>query len=298
MDQTSTIATKVVKTTRLQKLQEKLDDAIQLNKEKDFEFKQLKREQKGLDRRVEDLYWECKDAKEKLYNAKKQQKKKDELVKKTKENVRNAQHQALDLKIECAVMLKTEQEKEEKKELKKEVVALKKKGQKSEPILDRVDLLPEAVVSIIASYLTYHVRIKLLEQRGPIKTYLDCLRSWSREYLFILCRQKEFLTLFEDINEALCQVSHLKNHKPNPKYNQSWLLMGGRNQKASINKILHMINLAKERNPKFAYQILSLFYIKIDPTKRYTIKNYDTWLQEAVPRQLTIHDFPEGTVFP
>jgi hypothetical protein len=158
--------------------------------------------------------------------------------------------------------------------------------------------LPEVLVALIGSYLSYDVRIKLLEQRGPIKTYLDCLRSWSREYLFILCRQKEFLTLFEDINEALCQVSHLKNHIPNPKYNQSWLHMGGRNQKASVNKILHMINLAKERNPKFAYQILSLFYIKIDPMKRYTIKNYDTWLQEAVPRELNIHDFPEGTVFP
>jgi len=195
-------------------------------------------------------------------------------------------------------MSKTEEEKQTKKEYKKEVAGLKKKGQKSEPILDRVDLLPEVVVSIIASYLTYDVRIKLLESRGAIKTYIDCLRSWSREYLFILCRQKEFLTLFEDINEALCQVAHLKNHIPNPKYDQSWLHMGGRNQKASVNKILHMINLAKERNPKFAYQILSLFYIKIDPMKRYTIKNYDTWLQEAVPRQLTIHDFPEGTVFP
>jgi len=289
---------KVGKTTRIQKLKEKLDDATQLNKEKDFEFKQLRREQRGLDRRVEDLYWDCKEAKEQLYKAKKEQKKKDELVKKTKENIRNAQDQAFDLKIEYAVMSKTEEEKQTKKEYKKEVAGLKKKGQKSEPILDRVDLLPEVVVSIIASYLTYDVRIKLLESRGPIKTYIDCLRSWSREYLFILCRQKEFLTLFEDINEALCQVAHLKNHIPNPKYDQSWLHMGGRNQKASVNKILHMINLAKERNPKFAYQILSLFYIKIDPMKRYTIKNYDTWLQEAVPRQLTIHDFPEGTVFP
>jgi hypothetical protein len=289
---------KVGKQTRIQKLKKKLDDAIQLNKEKDFEFKQLRREQRGLDRRVEDLYWDCKEAKEQLYKAKKEQKKKDVLVKKTKENVRNAQHQALDLKIEYAVMAKTEQEKEEKKAFKKETDALKKKGQKSEPILDRVDLLPEAVVSIIASYLTYDVRIKLLESRGPIKTYLDCLRSWSREYLFILCRQKEFLTLFEDINEALCQVAFLKNGIPNPKYIQSWLHVGGRNQKASVNKILHMINLAKERNPKFAYQILSLFYIKIDPMKRYTIKNYDTWLQEDVPRQLTIEDFPEGTVFP
>ena len=288
----------VGKQTRIQKLKAKLDDAIQLNKEKIFEFKQIKREQRVMDRRVEDLYWECKDAKEKLYNAKKLQKKIDTAIKRDKEIVRNAQHQAFDLKIEYAVMSKTEQEKEEKKAFKKETDALKKKGQKSEPILDRVDLLPEAVVSIIASYLTYNVRIKLLESRGPIKTYLDCLRSWSREYLFILCRQKEFLTLFEDINEALCQVSHLKNHIPNPKYNQSWLDMGGRNQKASVNKILHMINLAKERNPKFAYQILSLFYIKIDPMKRYTIKNYDTWLQEAAPRQLTIHDFPQGTVFP
>jgi hypothetical protein len=289
---------KVVKQTRIQKLQQKLDDATELEKQKQNDFIQLRREQRGLDRRVEDLYWDCKEAKEQLYKAKKEQKKKDELVKKTKESVRNTQHQALDLKIEYAVMSKTEQEKEEKKAFKKETDALKKKGQKSEPILDRVDLLPEEVVSIIASYLTYDVRIKLLESRGPIKTYLDCLRSWSREYLFILCRQKEFLTLFEDINEALCQVSHLKNHIPNPKYKKSWLHMGGRNQKASVNKILHMINLAKERNPKFAYQILSLFYIKIDPTKRYTIKNYDTWLQEAVPRQLTIHDFPEGTVFP
>jgi len=57
---------KVGKTTRIQKLKEKLDDATQLNKEKDFEFKQLRREQRGLDRRVEDLYWDCKEAKEQL----------------------------------------------------------------------------------------------------------------------------------------------------------------------------------------------------------------------------------------
>ena len=283
-----------VKQTRIQKLEQKLSYATELENKKQHEFKQLKRYQKRLDKRVEELYWEYKDVKEKLYNAKKEQKRIDAAIKKDKENVRNAQHQALDLKIEYAVTLKTEQEKEEKKAFKKETDALKKKGQKSEPILDRVDLLPEAVVSIISSYLTYNVRIKLLESRGPIKTYLDCLRSWSREYLFILCRQKEFLTLFEDINEALCQVAFLKNGIPNPTYNQSWLHVGGRNQKASVNKILHMINLAKERNPKFAYQILSLFYIKFDPMKRYTIKNYDTWYQDAVPAQLTIHDFPKG----
>ena len=105
---------KVGKQTRLQKLKEKLDDATELEKQKQYEFKQLKRNQKGMDRHVEELYWECKDAKEKLYNAKKEQKKIDTAVKKDKENVRNAQHQALDLKIEYAVMAKTEQEKEEK----------------------------------------------------------------------------------------------------------------------------------------------------------------------------------------
>jgi hypothetical protein len=75
------------------------------------------------------------------------------------------------------------------------------------------------------------------------------------------------------------------------------LLTGTKKKPSIIKKFLLLINMAKKRNPAFAYKIMSTFYIKIDLNKHYCV-HFGKWAQRPLQRDLTMNDFPEGTILP
>ena len=129
---------------------------------------------------------------------------------------------------------------------------------------------------IIGEYLPYSVRIGLLESKK--KTY-DILSKMGVDMTFIfleiISRDQDWLNIlpyedrmkeFRDIRDNTGQLV------PNPLYSP----FSSRSSKKAedIRRIKYILNVAKEVNPKFAYNTIKMFHILFNQNKNYRI-NYN-----------------------
>jgi hypothetical protein len=182
---------------------------------------------------------------------------------------------------------KREMEKGEEAKANKQLV---RRGVKLEPILDKIKKLPEALVDTIRGYLPYSVRIVLLEtKKHSTLQLLGRLKPVAiNHYLTRICRTKEFLTVFDRLG-AIRQIRRMRG-KTNPYYHPLCSAYGS-NDAVNIvqTKIQHVIDLAKEKNPAFAYKILSAVHVLFNPTKKYRlVVGPNSWN----PRNLVEDDLP------
>jgi hypothetical protein len=138
---------------------------------------------------------------------------------------------------------------------------------KCEPILEHVRKLPAELIQIIRDYLPYSVLVRLMESCRPsVCGLLGRLTSQVVNlYLCKLCCSKEFLTLFSR-GEAKCQIKYIRKGGEailNYPYKPFYDVYSSTNLKIDVarTKVRHLFWLAKERNPAFAYQILSTLHI-------------------------------------
>jgi len=145
---------------------------------------------------------------------------------------------------------------------------LSKRKDTPDSILTNLNYMPEDVVRIIGEFLPYTIRIFLLESRRPINSILNKLSAQVlRESLVIICITPDFLRLLP-YEEAMKEILMYDGEELNPSYNP--LCKFGDTLKEVKTKFKYIINLAKERNPKFAYNILKTIHILFDPVKKYT----------------------------
>lgn len=140
-----------------------------------------------------------------------------------------------------------------------------KRGKSLEPILNKISLLPNDIIIMIHGFVSYDIKTILLEFKMNTQTLLNSLSlACLNTFLKKMCSTREFLS-FVSKNEAISQINIL-NYNINLNYNPFW---NASSRKETIYKIRHIINLAKEKNAKFAYYWLSIFHIIIDPKKKY-----------------------------
>lgn len=171
--------------------------------------------------------------------------------------------------IELSVVIQEEADKEKTKYV---------KANKIEPILEKINKLPEDIVRIIGEYVPYSVRIELLESRQKTSTLLNKMTcDMSHMFLGIICTEPDFLKMLSP-EEAMKQMPLIYDEYGEIVRNLNYSPFYGRNYKhAQYNyRIRHILNLAKEVNPKFVYKIMKMIRILFNPLKKYIIKYTST----------------------
>jgi hypothetical protein len=147
-----------------------------------------------------------------------------------------------------------------------------KKGQVSDPLLQKINRLPEDVVNFISTFLpddvVFDIRVRDLEKRKATKSLLSrCEPELKARILTRFSTVPEFLSLLP-WEERYIQIREIDG-EVNPSWNPYYWIWCD----SMLNvKILNLINMAKASNPKFAYEILRWVHILIDPTKKYKLK--------------------------
>jgi hypothetical protein len=172
----------------------------------------------------------------------------------------------------------------------------KEMGEKGEPILKKIRNrhFPREILDRIREYIPYDTRNRMIEQRCSTRvllTRLDTRCLWN--LLRVMCVNKGFLKVLCRL-DAMKQIPGIRAH-----YNPYYKIHANENAffckivKTHIwNKIVHVIHLAKERNPQFAYDILKMIHINIDRTKKYRgHSDFEHWMRTR-PR-LKRSDLPE-----
>jgi hypothetical protein len=182
--------------------------------------------------------------------------------------------------LQLSLAQTNEKQKEEKKALTKKM----KKGVFTDPLLQKVNLLPEELVKMIYTFLPdeviYAVKVNILESLLKTSKLLSrCSAALKKTFLTSFCRTRQFLALLP-YEEAVKEVSWTESHY----YYSSTV-------KETEVKTLHLLEMAKVSNPKFAHQILKTLHILIDPAKKYKCKKF-AWNENPF-RNLTIQDVEE-----
>ena len=181
--------------------------------------------------------------------------------------------------LQLSLASNEERQKEEKKVMKK-----MKKGVFVDPFLKKVNGLPEDLVVLIGTFLPEEVifSIKNSILQSMIKTsklLSRCSAQLKKSFLTSFCRTRQFLALLP-YEEALKEVSWTESHY----YYSSTV-------KETEIKILHLLEMAKASNPKFAHQMLKTLHILIDPAKKYKCKKF-AWNENPF-KTLTAEDVEE-----
>ena len=131
-----------------------------------------------------------------------------------------------------------------------------------DPFMQRVNHLPEFLVSLIGDFLpeevVFEIKVRDLESLVKIKKLLrSCSYCLKQTFLFHFSSKREFLSLLsrEDAINEVTPGAHRFVH--------------GATGKIAEQKILQIMNVARTSNPKFAYEILNKLRILIDPRKNY-----------------------------
>jgi len=271
-----------VKLSKSDKLVSKINELVLKKKSIKEEYKKTEYSLNSLSKKKAEAYKVIELAK-KLY----QDIQKDEiLLEKRRQNIRKDNEKTKD-NIRCLDLeLKiTTYEEEDSNALKKEKKGLKR-GQKLEPILDKIALLPDEIIRIIRDFMPYEVKNALLESKTHIFPLLNTLHEKCLHiFLINMCMDKTILTLMSQ-DEAAQQIRVLGGSR-NPTYNPYWRCKSKKEMKY---KIKNIINIAKEINPKFAYELLSTFHILIDPKKKYRVKyNYNVGFIDLIEEDLPVY---------
>ena len=181
--------------------------------------------------------------------------------------------------LELGLVQTNEKQKEEKKAASKKL----KKGTIlfSDPFLKKVNGLPEDLVLLIGTFLpeevVFLIKNHILESMLKTSRLLSrCSAALKKSFLTSFCRTRQFLALLP-YEEALKEVSWTISHY----YYSSTV-------KETEVKILHLLEMAKASNPKFAHQILKTLHILIDPAKKYKCKKF-AWNENPF-KNLTAED--------
>jgi hypothetical protein len=167
--------------------------------------------------------------------------------------------------MEVSVIISDVNQSQEKKVSIKILKKLEKDGL-TDPLLKTISVLPQDIVTFIASFIPkdviLEIKIRAYEHQTPTRTLLACCST--ELHLAILnsfSTQREFLTLLP-YEEAVHQLREYYDRDFNPyarcKYTKEPSL-----------KIRKLIEMAKASNPEFAYNMLKKLHILIDPTKKY-----------------------------
>lgn len=138
----------------------------------------------------------------------------------------------------------------------------------SEPILNKIQKLPDEMIRIIGSYLPYTVLNKLIESKYKIAPILKNLNKYIYQRLFeSACINPNIKTIMT--NDTTANQYHHIDGERNLKYYPYWNKTV--NLKYHRMKFLQLIYLAKKQNPEYAYQMLKTIYILLKPDKQYII---------------------------
>lgn len=195
-------------------------------------------------------------------------------------------------KLKLSVLVQSNKQKEDKK-MNAPIVKKLNKGQFSDPLLDKISRLPEDVVYFISTFLpddvVYDVRVRELENRKPTKSLLNrCDDGLKNRILLHFSRKPEFLSTipYQEAVEQVRVIGGEVNNSWSPYY-WTW------NNSMQNVKILHLIDMAKASNPKFAYEILRWFHVLIDPKKKYSYEYNVFQHRELTEEDLYLyHPFP------
>ena len=156
-----------------------------------------------------------------------------------------------------------------------------KKGVYSEPILAKVNSLPQELVKIIGAYLPYETLNELLSQDLMRRVIRIGNRSMLLRFIQEVTSQPNYLTLLSH-QEARKKVRYLRNGDFNPEYN--WASYWIHTCKKLKTVIYDTLLLAKAGNPQFAHSIL----------KTVAVLNSRKWKvnRRSLARDLTENDLP------
>ena len=173
--------------------------------------------------------------------------------------------------LRMTVLVDANKQKEEAK-TNAEIVKKLKKGQFSDPLLQKINRLPEDVVNFISTFLpddvVFDIRVREFENRKATKSLLSrCEPELKARILHHFSTVPEFLSVLP-WEERYIQIREIEG-QVNPSWNAYYWVWS--NSMLNV-KILNLINMAKASNPKFAYEILRWFHILIDTTKKYKLK--------------------------
>lgn len=195
-------------------------------------------------------------------------------------------------KLKLSVLVQSNKQKEDKK-MNAPIVKKLNKGQFTDPLLEKISRLPEDVVYFISTFLpddvVYDVRVRELENGKPTKSLLNrCDDGLKNKILLYFSRKAEFLSTipYQEAVEQVRVIGGEVNNSWSPYY-WTW------NNSMQNVKILHLIDMAKASNPKFAYEILRWFHVLIDPTKKYRCEYSMFQHRELTEEDLYLyHPFP------
>jgi len=162
-------------------------------------------------------------------------------------------------KMELELITKDEKQPEEKKS---KAIVLKnlKKGIFTDPLMQKINSLPHEIVDIIGTFLPIEIHIQDLEyQRKTSKLLSRCSAPLKMDILTWVCTMRSFLSILS-YEDALKEVSTYQRYH-----------YCSTSKNAEV-KLLHLIETAKTKNPRFAYNVLRKLHCLIDPTKKYKSK--------------------------
>ena len=187
--------------------------------------------------------------------------------------------------LQLSLTSSNERQKEEKKAMSKKM----KKGTIlfSDPLLQKINCLPEDLVVLIGTFLpeeVFSIKNHILESMLKTNRLLSrCSAALKKSFLTSFCRTRQFLALLP-YNDAVAEVSLMGN-----RYYYSDTV------KETEVKILHLLEMAKASNPKFAHHILKTLHILIDPSKKYKCKKF-AWNENPF-KNLTEEDVENRYIF-
>jgi len=165
------------------------------------------------------------------------------------------------LELELSVALTSPAER--KKITKKNIEDINK-GIFTDPLLRKVNQLPEVLVDLIAEYLPIDVKVELIESRIKTEKLLSqCNAKLCTALLTSFCRTRRFLAvLFQKQTIQHDALTHLGTD-----YEYCSTV------KEARVKIMYLIDAGKLFSPRLAHHILKTLHVLIDPTKKNNLKN-------------------------
>jgi hypothetical protein len=130
------------------------------------------------------------------------------------------------------------------------------KGIYSEAILEKINKLPEILVEMIGEYLPISVKNNLLSEELYKKIGKIGNADVRKGFFRAMTKQPAYFTILNR-EEARSKI-YLINGSFNPEYKSYSWFMGSMYIKKEIHKL---INLAKEKNPVFAYKMLTFMAV-------------------------------------
>jgi hypothetical protein len=156
-----------------------------------------------------------------------------------------------------------------------------KKGVYSEPILAKVNKLPEVIVELIGTYLPYETLNELLSQDLKRRVIRIGDRKMLLRFILEVTSQPKYLTLLPR-EEALKKVRFLRGGAHNPSY--SWISYWLHDFKKLKTVIYDTLVLAKAGNPEFAHSVLKT--VAVLNSRKWRVNKF------ALERTLTEEDLP------